>query len=62
MEHSAFFMKITDVSGNVLTLSPVSTRMCMLVWRLRAAFCLPLFGVGGSSKQLGGGSLGSAGG
>lgn len=59
MGHS--FMKMTDLSHNVcvLTLSPVSTRMCMLVWRLRATFAPPLFGVGGRSKQLGGGSLGS---
>lgn len=57
-------MKIKNLSGNVcvLTLRPVFTRMCMLVWLLRAAFSPPLFGVGGRSKQLRGGSRGSGGG
>ena len=44
------------------TLSPASTRICMLVWLLTAAFWPPLLGVGGRSRQLGGGSLGSGGG
>lgn len=47
---------------NVHTLRPASTRTCMLVRLLTGAFWPPLLGVGGRSRQLGGGSLGSGGG
>lgn len=50
------------VCFNVRTLRPASTRMCMLVRLLTGAFWPPLLGVGGRSRQLGGGSLGSGGG
>lgn len=43
----------------ILTRSPDSINMCMLVFLLTTAFCPPRTGVGGSRRQLWGGRRGS---
>lgn len=45
--------------GLILTRSPDSINMCMLVFLLTTAFCPPRTGVGGSRRQLWGGRRGS---
>lgn len=57
-----FFFFFSPLWRFAPTLSPASTRMCMLVRLLTGALRPPLLGVGGRRRQLGGGSLGSGGG
>lgn len=57
-----WFHSFLFLSEEILTRSPDSTKMYVLVLLLTGAFCPPLVGVGWSSRQLSGCSRGSGGG